>query len=129
MSFNGHIYTLVRHIPYGRVLTYGRVAQLLGVPRGARAVGWAMAGVGKTAQTADVPWHRVVNSAGRISLRSLLHTAYDQRDRLTAEGALFAPDDDLKLSNFAAILWTPSLVEVQAILAPPAEEADVERHA
>ena len=42
VSFFERVYRLVRGIPKGRVATYGQVAALLGVPRGARAVGWAL---------------------------------------------------------------------------------------
>ena len=65
-SFFERVYALVRRIPRGRVATYGQVAALLGVPRGARAVGWALRGIG--ARAARVPWHRVVGQGGRISL-------------------------------------------------------------
>jgi len=86
-SFFTRVYAFVRRVPKGRVVTYGQVAALLGVPRGARAVGWALRGLsarrGKT-----VPWHRVVGHGGRISLRegpgSLL-----QRRLLRAEGVRF----------------------------------------
>ena len=57
------VWALVRTIPSGRVMTYGQVATLLGSPRGARQVGFAMFYAGLT----DVPWHRVVNARGEIS--------------------------------------------------------------
>jgi len=44
-AFNEKVYALVSKIPPGKVLSYGRVAQLIGVPRGARAVGWALHGL------------------------------------------------------------------------------------
>ena len=66
-SFNQLVYALVRHIPPGKVLNYGRVAYLLGVPRGARAVGWALSLLKHGDQ--GVPWHRVVNAHGRVSIK------------------------------------------------------------
>jgi methylated-DNA-protein-cysteine methyltransferase-like protein len=63
------VYAAVRKIPRGRVLTYGQVARLLGVPRGARAVGWALRALSATEER-RVPWHRVVGAGGRISLRA-----------------------------------------------------------
>ena len=60
------IYVVVRKIPRGRVATYGQVAQLAGLPGHARQVGYAMAALSDGAR---VPWHRVINAAGRVSLR------------------------------------------------------------
>jgi methylated-DNA-protein-cysteine methyltransferase-like protein len=86
-SFFRRVYAFVRKVPPGRVVTYGQVALLLGVPHGARAVGWALRGLDPR-QEARVPWHRVVGQGGRISLREgpggLL-----QRRRLRAEGVRF----------------------------------------
>jgi methylated-DNA-protein-cysteine methyltransferase-like protein len=59
------VYALVRQIPRGKVATYGQIAQWLGWPRGARTVGWAL----RALETDDVPWQRVVNAQGRVSLR------------------------------------------------------------
>jgi methylated-DNA-protein-cysteine methyltransferase-like protein len=117
MNFNERVWELVRHIPHGKVLSYGRVAKMLGVPRGARAVGWAMHAVGSFPNSAGVPWHRVVNGEGRISTNCADHTAYDQRDCLKAEGVQFDDLNDLKISNFDAILWSPSPLELQHLLA------------
>lgn len=118
-SFNSRVYAVVRLIPTGKVLTYGRVAALIDVPRGARAVGWAMSAVGNSTHTADVPWFRVVNSAGRISIRSshYFDPAQEQRRRLEAEGVQFDEHDPLKILNFNAILWTLTSLAVQAMFA------------
>ena len=83
-AFYARVYEAVRAIPRGRVATYGQVAQLVGVPRGARAVGWALRALrGRAA--AVVPWHRVVGTGGRISLRGGSGPLV-QRKRLEAEG-------------------------------------------
>jgi methylated-DNA-protein-cysteine methyltransferase-like protein len=76
----------VRRIPRGRVATYGQVAAILGVPRGARAVGWALGGVGR--REATVPWHRVVGARGCISLDGRA-SGLVQRKRLRGEGVKF----------------------------------------
>jgi methylated-DNA-protein-cysteine methyltransferase-like protein len=77
------VHAVVRKVPRGRVVTYGQVARALGMPRGARTVGWAM-----RSSTENVPWHRVVNARGEISLRPT--TGYhEQRARLRAEGIRF----------------------------------------
>jgi methylated-DNA-protein-cysteine methyltransferase-like protein len=86
-GFFERVYTLVEQIPLGRVATYGQVAALLGVPRGARAVGWALRALGRR-RAATIPWHRVLGAGGRISLRAGNGAAV-QRRRLRAEGVRF----------------------------------------
>jgi methylated-DNA-protein-cysteine methyltransferase-like protein len=86
-GFFERVYAAVRAIPRGRVATYGQVAAFVGVPRGARAVGWALRALGEQG-AARVPWHRVVNAAGGISDRPGLSPAV-QRRRLRAEGIRF----------------------------------------
>jgi methylated-DNA-protein-cysteine methyltransferase related protein len=61
------IYAVVRRVPRGRVATYGQVAAVAGLPRHARLVGYAL---NVLPPDSDVPWHRVVNSKGQISLRA-----------------------------------------------------------
>ena len=86
-SFFARVYAFVRRVPRGRVVTYGQVAALLGVPRGARAVGWALRALdARRAKT--VPWHRVVGYGGRISLREG-PGGLEQRRRLRSEGVRF----------------------------------------
>src|SRR5687767_2606789 len=83
-TFFSQVYAAVRRIPRGRVATYGQVAAAVGVPRGARAVGWALRALrGRTAK--GVPWHRVVGAGGRISPRAGGGPAL-QREKLRAEG-------------------------------------------
>lgn len=77
------IYAVVRAIPRGRVATYGQVAQLAGLPGHARMVGYALAALDTDS---SVPWHRVVNAQGGISLARDSHAARAQRALLEAEG-------------------------------------------
>ena len=84
MSFFERVYAAVRAIPRGRVATYGQVARLVGVPRGARAVGWALRALDPRRARA-VPWHRVVGVGGRISPRAGAGPMR-QRRRLQSEG-------------------------------------------
>ncbi|OGO40537.1 MAG: hypothetical protein A2Z03_01080 [Chloroflexi bacterium RBG_16_56_8] len=77
------VYALVRRVPRGRVVTYGQVARALGLPHGARTVGWAM-----RVCPNQVPWHRVVNARGEISIRPTTGF-HEQRARLKAEGIRF----------------------------------------
>jgi methylated-DNA-protein-cysteine methyltransferase-like protein len=86
-DFFARVYAAVRAIPRGRVATYGQVAAFVGVPRGARAVGWALRAL-SPARERSVPWHRVVGAGGRISPRAGAGPLL-QRKRLRAEGVAF----------------------------------------
>jgi len=93
-GFFPKVYALVRKIPRGRVTTYGSIARALGVPRGARAVGWAMRACG-----GGIPWHRVVNAEGRIALRRTGGHA-TQRSRLEREGVRFDREGKIDFERF-----------------------------
>ena len=84
-GFFARVYALVRRIPRGRVLTYGQVAALLGDPRWARTVGWALGACGSRA----IPCHRVVNARGGCSSGYGSGHPERQRARLEAEGVRF----------------------------------------
>ena len=95
--FYHRIYRVVKHIPKGRVVTYGVVARLAGRPGAARTVGWALSAL---PDDNDVPWWRVINAAGRISLSSQDHGAVVQRALLLREGVKFAPGGAVNLSLY-----------------------------
>jgi methylated-DNA-protein-cysteine methyltransferase-like protein len=95
--FYHRIYRVVRHIPKGRVATYGIVARLAGRPGAARMVGWALSAL---PDDGDVPWWRVINAAGRISLSTVDHGAVVQRALLLREGVKFAPGGAVSLGTF-----------------------------
>jgi methylated-DNA-protein-cysteine methyltransferase-like protein len=81
------IWETVRQIPRGRVATYGEVAEQAGVPGQARLVGYALHNL---PAKSDVPWHRVINSQGRISLPRG-NSGYQRQMRLLRkEGVRFA---------------------------------------
>jgi uncharacterized protein YeaO (DUF488 family)/alkylated DNA nucleotide flippase Atl1 len=81
------IYATVSRIPKGRVATYGQVAEVAGLPRRARLVGRALR---ELDEHSDVPWHRVVNAKGTISLRGdLLDHEGLQEQLLRREGVDF----------------------------------------
>jgi len=94
--FYHRIYRVVRHIPRGRVATYGVVARLAGRPGAARTVGWALSAL---SDDTDVPWWRVINAAGRISLAGD-HSAVLQRALLLREGVKFAPGGAVGLAAY-----------------------------
>jgi methylated-DNA-protein-cysteine methyltransferase-like protein len=86
----------VEQVPEGWVTTYGDVATVLGSPRVARHVGFALAAL----QDDDVPWHRVINSKGTISSRGDTIRATLQRVRLEAEGVVFDDRGRVDLNRF-----------------------------
>jgi methylated-DNA-protein-cysteine methyltransferase-like protein len=100
-NFYQRVYALVRQVPPGQVVTYGQVAALLGSPRAARAVGYALRYV---PAASDVPWHRVLNYQGGISPRYPAESPIIQRLLLEAEGVGFDTQDCVDLSRYR---WQP----------------------
>jgi methylated-DNA-protein-cysteine methyltransferase-like protein len=95
-SFPDRVYAIVRQVPRGRVITYGAIARLLGDPRHARQVGWAMA-----VAPVGVPAQRVVNARGSVAGG---HAA-KRRKKLEAEGVVVTLDGRVDLERY---LWLPS---------------------
>lgn len=92
------IYAVVRKIPRGRVTTYGVVARLAGLPRQARLVGYALHAL--PSGTA-LPWHRVINAQGKLSLeRSLTGAGTTQLIRLQREGVIADASGKISLRKF-----------------------------
>lgn len=92
------IYAVVRRVPRGRVTTYGAVARLAGLPGRARQVGYALAAL---RDGSAVPWHRVVNAQGRLSLaRAGSPSGITQRLRLAREGVRVDAGDRVSLAKF-----------------------------
>jgi methylated-DNA-protein-cysteine methyltransferase related protein len=94
------IYLVVRRIPRGRVATYGQIAKLAGIPGHARQVGYALHALPARSR---VPWYRVINTKGQISLRSAGEST--QRVLLEKEGILF---DDNNRVPFELYGWLPA---------------------
>lgn len=86
-SFYREVHRLVRRIPRGKVVTYAQVAAMLGRPRAARAVGAALKRL-RGPLAGVVPWHRVLNAAGRVSFRDGDWPEL-QRELLEREGVRF----------------------------------------
>ena len=101
------IYAVVMTIPAGRVATYGQVAELAGLSRHARQVGYALR---RLPVDSAVPWHRVVNAGGEISLRSAAvcesenESENEQRLLLEDEGVRFDGRGRIHLREFR---WNP----------------------
>jgi len=100
-SFYDEVYDVVREIPHGRVTTYGHVAALCGKPRAARTVGWALHAL---PEGSDVPWQRVINQRGGISIAKVGLPPALQRALLRAEGVRFRRDGTVDLKRYG---WRP----------------------
>ncbi len=96
-NFFDQVYAKVKRIPRGRVASYGQIARLIGAPGAARTVGWALHGL---PDGSTVPWHRVINSQGRISTSCETHTFDEQRARLIEEGVKVDKEGRIDMSQF-----------------------------
>jgi len=92
------IYAMVRRIPSGKVTTYGRIAELVGGCT-ARMVGYAMAAL-KSGREPDVPWQRVINAKGKISIHGDGIGNAMQRAILEDEGVEFDASGRLDFTRF-----------------------------
>lgn len=97
-GINEKIWQVVLAIPVGRVCTYGEVARLAGMPGAARRVGAALKGL---PEDTALPWHRVINTQGRISLPQGSPSHALQQQRLEAEGVEFKLNGAVDLRRFA----------------------------
>jgi len=97
-EFTEKVIRIISNIPAGKVLSYGSIAVLAGNPRGARQVSWILSSMsGKY----KLPWHRVINSMGKISLRDPF-AREEQKARLESEGIVFSRND---IIDFSIYFW------------------------
>jgi len=89
------IWQTIREVPRGRVASYGQIATIAGMDGHARLVGYALHAL---PAGSDVPWHRIISSAGRISLSG--PSARRQRKLLESEGIRFSPSGRIDFSTF-----------------------------
>jgi methylated-DNA-protein-cysteine methyltransferase-like protein len=97
-SFSQNVKNIIKKIPKGKVATYGQIATYSGNPRASRQVAWILH---SSSRKDNLPWHRVVNSKGRISLPH--NGGYEtQKGLLEKEGIVFSTNDRI---NFDIYLW------------------------
>ena len=92
-AFFQSVYELVARVPRGRVISYGGIARLLGRPRAARVVGWAM-----RCCPEEIPWQRVVKADGTVAGGLFCEM---RRAMLKDEGVLFLPDGRVDMARCA----------------------------
>ena len=98
-KFKEKVLEVVSKIPPGTVVSYGQIALMAGIPRGARQVGRILCHYGE-----PYPWWRVINNAGRISTTCLDHTSLSQKDLLMKEGVLVDKDLNIDIEKHR---WRP----------------------
>ena len=97
-EFSQKVKQLIKQIPFGKVATYGQIAALAGNPRGARQVSWILH---SSTKKDNLPWHRVINSKGGISLP--IGGGFEmQKNLLELEGIHFKENNLIDLKVY---LW------------------------
>ena len=100
-DYADRVFAVVRRIPAGKVATYGQVARLIGAPRSARYVGYALRGNPSPGHEADdIPCHRVVFKDGRMASGFAFGGEEVQRDMLRAEGVGFDDEGRVLMDRF-----------------------------
>jgi methylated-DNA-protein-cysteine methyltransferase related protein len=96
MNFRDQVIQIVQQIPEGKVTTYGTVATMAGQPRGARLVAGIMNAFGED----DLPWQRVINRHGFISIKNPDHPKEEQKALLEDESIEVSEDFMVDLEKY-----------------------------
>jgi methylated-DNA-protein-cysteine methyltransferase-like protein len=102
-DFYQRVYAVVRHIPYGRVSSYGAIARFIGAPKAARTVGYAM---NASATVEGIAAHRVVNRNGLLSGKHHFGGSKVMEELLQNEGIVVKDD---QVQQFDALFWDPNV--------------------
>lgn len=100
LNFFEKVYDVANQIPYGRVTSFGAIANYLGTPKSARMVGYALNG----SVSKDVPAHRVVNRKGLLTGKHHFDGTNLMQQLLESEGIKVK---DNQIQNFAEVFWEP----------------------
>jgi methylated-DNA-protein-cysteine methyltransferase-like protein len=108
---NERIWATICDIPEGQVASYGQIAEIAGIPRGARQVGYALRHLPKGH---DVPWYRVIQASGRIAFDAGTRSFKEQKRRLGHENVLVHKGRvDMKKYRWQPdldeLLWKPTV--------------------
>lgn len=101
MKFSEKVHKATLKIPKGKVTSYGFIATLIGQPRAARQVGWALSTL-----PYDVPWWRVINAKGYISIKNPSASKEDQKRLLEEDGVEVTDEYTVDLDKY---LWRPQV--------------------
>jgi methylated-DNA-protein-cysteine methyltransferase-like protein len=107
--FKDRVIQIIRMIPQGRVASYGQVAAYAGLPRAAREVGWTLRD-----SKEDMPWWRVLNNAGKISIDGNMSADKTlQRKLLEGDGIEVADDFTLDMEKYRWRLDTQTIKQLR----------------
>ncbi|KXZ67640.1 Methylated-DNA--protein-cysteine methyltransferase [Acinetobacter venetianus] len=95
------ILEVIALIPYGKVATYGQIAKLAGIPKHARLVGYVLKHLD---QESSIPWHRVINSQGKISVIRINEKGENIQKQLLADEGIYVLNNKINLKVFS---WIP----------------------
>lgn len=98
------IYGMVRRVPPGRVASYGQIATLIGSPRASQVVGWALRVLKPGTR---VPWYRIINKAGMISIENMRAPKELQVKLLREEGVEVAEREGNFFVDMERYAWRP----------------------
>ena len=101
-DFFYQVFEVVKLIPFGRVTSYGAIANYLGAKRASRMVGWAM---NSSHKIEGIPAHRVVNRFGLLTGKNHFNNPDEMENRLISEGVLINQN---QVVDFNAVFWDPS---------------------
>lgn len=109
--FKEKVIAIVKSVPSGKVVSYGQVGLYAGLPRAARQVGWILNGMeGKV----DLPWWRVVNNKGYLSIRGTQYNDKElQKKLLEAEGVVFSDEFTLPMETYRYVASFDELKKLQ----------------
>ena len=117
-SFKYLVINVVKNIPKGKVASYGQVALYVGAPRASRQVGYIL----NKNSDSNIPWWRVVNNHGRISIKGSEFSAVDQRTLLRNEGVPVSEDFLFDIEKYR---YSPSEAKINSFSANRRVAADL----
>ena len=105
--FFSKVYEVVKMIPYGKVTTYGAIAEYLGAKSSARMVGWALNS--RKYKLENIPAHRVVNRNGILTGKRHFGGENTMAELLKSEGIKV---EDNQIVDFENVLWVPKKLNI-----------------
>lgn len=96
-AFSKKVIELIQQVPKGKVATYGQIAKLAGKPQGSRGVSWILH---SSSKAYNLPWHRILNSKGKISFPEGTSEFKQQKKLLEKEGIEFDGDNEIDMVEF-----------------------------
>lgn len=109
-QFKQKVITFVSMIPYGKVVSYGQIAVYIGAPRAARQVGWILRELGTNK---DIPWWRVVNKEGRISISGNFEADRELQKKLLESEGIEINDFQVDMGKYRFIADEKMLKKLQ----------------